>query len=323
MAEARAGSPEGLGQQVLETWRSHHGIRWLGYPISHGRGAPRWFVAAAVLWAPRPSIVPAPLLAQSSGGDEVRESLGRHFERYEVAGTFVLHDIERDRRVRYDPERAATRFIPASTFKVFNSLVALETGVVDGPETAFAWDGVDRGSSGWNRDQTLRTAFQRSAVWVYQEVARRIGEDRMRAYVRREGYGNGDIDGGIDRFWLDGDLRISADEQVDLLRRLYREELGFSSRTMRIVKEIMILERTPTYTVRGKTGWAGPQEEGGPQVGWLVGWVERGEEAYFFAMNLDATRPGFPMREAREEITFGILEELGVLPEGHGVGSRP
>ena len=255
-----------------------------------------------------------PLAAQSGESAEVRPELGLHFERYDVAGTFVLYDMEGEHWIRYDPERAASRFIPASTFKIFNSLVALETGAVEDARMVIPWDSVDRGSRGWNQDQTLRTAFQRSAVWAYQELARRIGEDRMRAWVRREHYGNEDISGGIARFWLTGAIRISANEQVDFLRRLHRGDLDFSDRTMAIVRDIMVVEETPEYTIRAKTGWARPQEEGGPEIGWLVGWVERDAAPYFFALNLETKAPDVPMREARREIAYGILRELGVLP---------
>lgn len=256
--------------------------------------------------------------AQTGATAERRPELGRHFERYAVEGTFVLYNQARDRWIRHNPDRAERRFIPASTFKVFNSLVALETGVIENAGAVIPWDGVDRGNRAWNRDQTLRTAFERSAVWAYQELARRIGEARMRAFVEREHYGNEDIAGGIDRFWLTGALRISPDEQVDFLRRLRAGALDFSPRSMAIVRDIMILEETTDYTLRGKTGWAPPQREGGPEIGWLVGWVERGDHPYFFALNLETSDPDFPMREARRTITYGILRELGVLPSAGG-----
>ena len=256
-----------------------------------------------------------PLGAQTSATEERRPDLGRYFRQYGVEGTFVVYDRARDHWTRYNADRAGRRFIPASTFKIFNSLVALETGAVEDAATVIPWDSVDRGSRGWNQDQTLRTAFQRSAVWAYQELARRIGETRMHAFVRREHYGNEDIGGGIDRFWLTGALRISPNEQVAFLRRLDAGTVGFSRRSVATVRDIMVLEETPDYTLRGKTGWAGPQREGGPEIGWLVGWVERGGDTHFFALNLETHDPDFPMREARRRITYGILRELGVLPD--------
>lgn len=247
-------------------------------------------------------------------GHEVRPELERHFHRYGARGVFVLHDPAAGRRVRSDAELAARRLIPASTFKIFHSLVALETGAVADAEEVIPWDGVDRGSRVWNQDQTLRTAFQRSAAWAFQTLARRIGEERMRTWLRRVDYGNAEVGGGIDRFWLDGALRISADEQVEFLRRLDAGELSFSPRTVAIVRDIMTLEEMPEYTLRGKSGWARPEGEGGLQIGWLVGWVERGPERHYFALELETDDPKFPMREARHEILHDILRELNVLP---------
>jgi beta-lactamase class D len=97
------------------------------------------------------------------------------------------------------------------------------------------WDRADRGDW-WNGDQAMTRAFRRSTVWFYQEVARRVGEERMREWVRRAEYGNTDIGAGIDRSWLEGDLRISTEEQVALLRRLYIGDLPFSERSQEITR---------------------------------------------------------------------------------------
>jgi beta-lactamase class D len=161
----------------------------------------------------------------------------------------------------------------------------------------------------------MTRAFQRSTVWFYQEVARRVGEERMRDWVRRAGYGNADIDGGIDAFWLEGELRISAEEQIDLLRRLYAGDLPFSERSMAIVRRVMLTEGGDGYVLRGKTGWArqhGVDNE--LHTGWLVGWVERDGNAYLFATQIGSSETDFPMRRAQQEITRGALRELGVLP---------
>jgi len=258
--------------------------------------------------------IPWPSLAQPAENREVRPDLGRHFERFAVEGAFATYDLATGHWTRYNPQRSSTRLVPASTFKIFHSLVALETGVIADDGEVIPWDGVDRGSAAWNRDQTLRTAFRRSAVWAYQRLARGIGESRMVEWLRGEGYGSGDIGEAIDTFWLDGPLRISADEQVEFLRRLFLGELGFSEKSMAIVRDIMVVGETPGYTIRAKTGWAAPVDEEGTSIGWLVGWVERETGPVFFALNLETGDPDFPMRRAREEIACGILRELGALP---------
>lgn len=251
----------------------------------------------------------------SPAREEVRPEWGSYFERYGVEGAFVVYDRNERIFVRYAPERANHRFIPASTYKIFNSLVALETGVVDGVETVVPWDSVPHQFSHWNRDHDMRSAFRYSVVWYYQELARRIGPDRMRAFVERENYGNEDIGGEIDQFWLTGDIRISPNEQIDLLRKLYNDELGFSRATMQSVKDIMVIARTSEYALLGKTGWS-YLDEGRSQVGWFVGWVERDCNVYFFALNLETSDPDFPMGRARQKIAYEILREMDVLPAG-------
>ena len=155
----------------------------------------------------------------------------------------------------------------------------------------------------------MRKAFKYSAVWFYQEIARRIGEKRMQEYVNKNDYGNMNINGGIDRFWLDGELRISPAEQLELLKKLYSDSLKFSGRSLDIVKEIMLFEEGTDYKLRAKTGWGIRFEE---NVGWFVGWVEKNDNVYFFVNNCQTKNPGegYP---ARIEITRKILSELRIL----------
>jgi beta-lactamase class D len=164
----------------------------------------------------------------------------------------------------------------------------------------------------WRRDQVLRTAFQNSVYWFYQEVARRIGEDRMQDYLRRFDYGNQDVGGGLDQFWLRGDLRISPYEQVEFLERFYTGNLGLSARTTQVVKEVMVLEDGASYRLSGKTGTAEvtPTRE----LGWLVGFVETGDRVVFYALNMEGERvwEDWPPHE-RTDLVRQLLAELGVL----------
>lgn len=234
-------------------------------------------------------------------------------------GTFVLLDDQTGRTIRHNPERARQPFLSASTFKIPNSLIALETGVASGPDFPLAWDPAVAPPQtwwrdSWKRDQTLRTAFRESVVWYYQELARRIGPERMQTYVQRFGYGNGDLSGGIDQFWLRGGLRISPDEQVDFLHRFYRGELGVSPRSTQIVKDIMLVEQTPEYKLSGKSGTTMVDGYEDRELAWFVGYVERGDQIHFYALNMEGDRVGedWPL-EKRIGLTREILRELGIL----------
>ena len=228
-----------------------------------------------------------------------------------MKGCFILYDLKKDQYVQYNPQRCGTRFIPASTFKIPNTLIGLETGVVTGKDFTLKWDGVKRRIPDWNQDLDLKTAFRVSAFWFYQEIARRVGEKRMKQYLTQMNYGNGDIGGGIDQFWLTGKLAISPEEQVAFLRKLYGNQLPFSRRSVDLVKEVMILEDTLGYTLRGKTGWADSPDQ---NIGWLVGYLEQNGNVYFFATNVESG-PVAPttFQRARRRITEKILRELGLL----------
>ena len=234
--------------------------------------------------------------------------LASYFTNDSVIGSFILYDLESDTAFEYNSERNDERFIPASTFKVFNSLVAVETGAVADADESVAWDSVERSIKSWNRDHNLRSGIKFSVVWFYQELARRVGREKMQEYIDAAEYGNRDISGPIDRFWLDGDLKISPREQIDLMVRLHREELPFSKRSHTIVKDIMTLEESGWYTYRGKTGWA--LKEG---VGWFIGYVEVPGHTYFVALTIDMR--GESDLSKRTRIAREILEKAGAFEQ--------
>jgi beta-lactamase class D len=251
------------------------------------------------------------IAASSSFSQKIDERMDfkKYFDEYGNEGCFVLYDLKNNTYLKYNSTRCAERFIPASTFKIFNSLIGLESGAVKDELEVFKWDSVNRSYDSWNQDLDMVKAFKFSGVWYYQELARRIGEKNMQKYISLNHYGNENISGGIDLFWLDGGIRISADEQIEILKKLYHNELKFSQRSMDIVKRIMIYDQNDKYTIRAKTGWALRVED---QIGWFVGYVVKGENVYFFALNVESKEPeeGFV---SRKEITFKILKNLGVL----------
>jgi beta-lactamase class D len=191
-------------------------------------------------------------------------------------------------------------------------LVALETKAIADENVVIPWDGVVREFPLWNQDQTMRTAFTRSAVWFYQDLARRIGKERMTKYIQAAGYGNQDISDKIDSFWLNGNLRISPEEQIKFLVRLYQEDLPFSPAVMKTVKDIMIIERKDAYTLRGKTGW-GRDVEGVKNIGWYVGYIERDHNVYFYALNFENQDPSFDLIPIRKKILFDTFRDLQLI----------
>ena len=222
---------------------------------------------------------------------EIRPELAKHFADEGTEGTFVGYKTEDYLIVASDKDRSGEPKLPASTFKIPNSLIALETGVVGDPDKdIFKWDGVVRSIEGWNRDHTMRSAIAASAVPVYQEIARRIGAERMQKYLDLFEYGNHDIGGGIDQFWLTGALRIDPVQQVDFVDRLRRGVLPVSKRNQQLMRDILPVTTVGDSIIRAKTGLLGA-ELGKPSLGWLVGWVEKGSEQTVFALNMDCREP--------------------------------
>jgi beta-lactamase class D len=235
-----------------------------------------------------------------------------------MTGAFVLLDVRHNTVTRFNPRECAARYSPASTFKIPNSLIGLETGVIRDEHFVIPWDGVERWNPSWNRDHDLASAIANSVVWYYQELARRVGADSMKKYVDAMHYGNRDISGGIDHFWLGSSMKISADEQVAFLRKLAEGKLPFSKRSLDIVSRITIVEQTPEYTLHGKTGFANSPDSS--VVGWFVGWIERGKDLYCYALNLtsaDYGRDGDAIWAHRKEYALAILHDLGVIPDTH------
>ena len=234
------------------------------------------------------SILPSRGLAHvAPQRSEIRDGLARHFTDEGTVGTFVGYKIDDYLVIASDTERSGEAMLPASTFKIPNSLIALETGVVGDPDKdIFKWDGVVRSIEGWNRDHTLRSAIAASAVPVYQEIARRIGAERMQKYLDLLEYGNRDIGGGIDQFWLTGNLRIDPVQQVDFVDRLRRGALPVSKRSQDLVRDILPVTKAGDSVIRAKTGLLGA-ELGKPSLGWVVGWAEKGSSQTVFALNVD------------------------------------
>jgi len=190
------------------------------------------------------------------------------FAAAEARGTIVVWDNRNGSDVAfvYDPERAGRRYSPASTFKIPHSLFALDAGILRDEFQVIPWDGVKRSIEAWNEDQNLRSAMRNSTVWVYEGFARQLGDMRETAYMQKIAYGNA-VAGGSKPFWVEGDLAISANEQISFLHQLYRNELPFRVEHQRLVKDVMVNEAGRDWILRAKTGWSG-------KIGWWVGWVE-------------------------------------------------
>ena len=225
------------------------------------------------------------------------------FKNKQVEGTIVIESMNKKKNYIYNDKRAEKLLSPASTFKIPNSLIALNEGIIT-KDSMILWDKKLREYESWNKDQTLQTAFKSSCVWCYQEFASQIGIEKYKKYLKKLNYGNKKIGDDVTTFWLDESLRITIFGQLSFLKRLYSNNLPFKQEDINTLKEIMIDEKNENYTIRAKTGWEG-------RYGWYVGYIETKDDVCFFALNIDTkTKEDLAKRKA---ITLEALKIKGII----------
>lgn len=255
------------------------------------------------------------LIACSPNNVKEDSSLKKYFDENNVTGTFGLFDNGTGQFTIYNLSRFKdSAYLPASTFKIVNSLIGIETGRITNEKMPIKWDGVVRVFPGgdtaydWNRDMNMEEAFAASALPYFQEVARRIGKDTMQRWLDSLQYGNKQIGSAVDSFWINNTLKVTPDEQMGLVKRLYFAQLPFQKRTQEIVKKLMIRETNANYQLAYKTGLG--FKENGNLLGWVVGWIEENKHPYFFVLNTEGDKDA-KMIAARMNVLKAILKEQG------------
>ncbi len=233
------------------------------------------------------------------------------FNNIDSAGSILIYDMNNDIYTVYNKEQSEARLSPASTFKIYNALFALESGVASNIDHKIEWNRRVHYYKPWNKTHTLESAIEDSVVWYFEEIARKIGLTRMEIYLKSINYGNNNLSPQIDKFWLNGGLEISPKEQILLLRKLYNLQLPFSDNSQQLVKQMITLEEKPNYTISGKTGLL---IKGNYYYGWFVGYVETETNVYIFATLIQKNKSEFTweLNEAKV-LTKDILIELNIV----------
>lgn len=248
---------------------------------------------------------------------EGQVNLREPFQACGINGSITIYDYQAKKWIASDINDSHYPTLPASTFKIVNTLIALEFGAIKDEYELVKWPGsTDTVKYGFRpeiyRDMSMREAFQLSAGWVYVELAKRIGKDKYRELLQQSHYGNVDLSIEDPDFWNFGDFAISPANQIEILIGVHEETLPFSKVHFATLKSMMIVEQTEAYILRAKTGWT---RDGGKDTGWWVGYLEKEKEVYFFATRLIKDRadnkPQFG--KCRKEITRTILRQLEIL----------
>lgn len=256
------------------------------------------------------------LAACSQNNVKQDNSLKKYFDENKVTGCFALMDNGTGKFTVYNLGRYRdSSYLPASTFKILNSLIGLQTGRIVNDSMVIKWDGVKRSREEWNRDLTMYEAFRVSAVPYYQEVARRIGKDTMQFWLDSLKYGAQEmtdhvqIHSPIDSFWLDNSIKITPDQQLGLMKKLYFDQLPFFKVYQEVVKRAMLFEDNANYRMGYKTGWGTTEQ--GHALGWVLGWVEENNHPYFFVLNIENPDRDFDIGAVRIRMLKEILQQLG------------
>ena len=240
---------------------------------------------------------------------DVDDDMEKFFVAAGATGTFGMFDNSRGGFTIHDLDKFKTRYSPASTFKIVNAMVGLQTGRLTSDSTIIPWDGVVRERTEWNQDLSLFHAFRLSAVPHFQTLAGQIGLDTMKYWIDTLKYGNMRIGRNVDSFWLDTTLLISPDEQLGLVKRLYFRQLPFRASIQEAVKKMMIQENNSQYQLAYKTGMS--TSANGKPMGWMVGWIEENRHVYPFVLHIEMNGSDAALPAAREKILKDILTYLG------------
>lgn len=238
--------------------------------------------------------------------EAVYEDLSSYFGDYK--GSFVLYDTKEESWNIYNKENSTERISPASTYKIYSGLFALESGIITPESSVLPWDGTSYPFDSWNQDQSLSSAMENSVTWYFQNLDERLGLFRLKQYFNRINYGNQDLTGGLKRYWVESSLKISAVEQVNLLRSLHNNEWGFSTGSIEAIMESMLLSSRQDTPFYGKTGTG--SVDGKDVTGWFTGMVDKGDRVYYFAVNIQ----GDDLADGKTafEIAAQILKDKGI-----------
>jgi len=235
-------------------------------------------------------------------------ALAMLFTNQSIEGTIVISSLNTGQTFIHNDSRANQRYSTASTFKILNTLIALEEKIISGKEDTFKWDGQIYSIPSWNQDQTLESAFKVSCVWCFQALARQVGSLKYINYIKESNYGELTKPFKETTFWLDGSLQISAIEQVEFLKKVCQRSLPFNSASYETLREIMLIEKTSAYSLWAKSGWATKMK---PQIGWYIGYIETPGDVWLFAMNIETkNNKDLPLRQ---KLVYEALKAKGII----------
>lgn len=226
----------------------------------------------------------------------------------DYTGSFVLYDQSADRWNIYNMDNASTRVSPNSTYKIYDALLGLESGIITPEHSTFTWNGEPCPFESWESDQDLTSAMHNSVNWYFQEIDSQAGFQSVKTFLQTINYGNQNTGTNLNLYWTDFSLKISPIEQVELLQNFYQNNFHFDRKNIQAVKNALLLSTTSSGSLYGKTGTG--RVNGKDVNGWFVGYIESDNNTYYFATNIQA--PSNATGSQATEITEAILSDFGI-----------
>ncbi len=233
--------------------------------------------------------------------------LNSEFEEYK--GSFVLYDSSKDAWTIYNKEAALEQITPNSTYKIYDALLGLESGIITPEQSKMTWNGEECPFDAWESDQNLNSAMHSSVNWYFQRIDHITGADTIKSFLQNISYGNQQIGNNLDLYWTDFSLKISPIEQVELLRNFYQNDFKFSNDNINAVKNAILIDDTPTGTLSGKTGTGRVDDK--DTNGWFIGYIEKSGHVYYFATNIQGTTN--TTGSVAREISLSVLSDMGLV----------
>ncbi|MCI8338431.1 MAG: BlaR1 family beta-lactam sensor/signal transducer [Lachnospiraceae bacterium] len=223
-------------------------------------------------------------------------------------GCFVLYDANNDAWTIYNKDAALEQITPNSTYKIYDALLGLESGIITPEYSKMTWNGKEYPFDAWESDQDLSSAMQSSVNWYFQNIDNIAGMDNVKSYLQDIGYGNQQTSNDTDLYWTDFSLKISPIEQVELLKKFYHNTFGFFDSNINAVKDAILIASTPDGTLSGKTGTG--RVDGQDTNGWFIGYIEKSARLYYFATNIQGSSNATGSKAT--EISLSILSDMGL-----------
>lgn len=244
-------------------------------------------------------------------------------------GCFILFNLKESKIIEeFNSKFCKTPMAPNSTFKIPLSLMGYDKKILkdeNNPKWEFKEKYLSNGFDSswmpvqWKESNTPSSWMKYSVVWYSQKLTPLLGSKVIKEYLYAFDYGNKDFSGtlgkndGLENAWLESSLKISAENQIQFLKKFVLEILPVTKQSLQMTKKLLYIEQSKSNTdFYGKTG--GGFIKNKYAHGWFVGWIEKDNNTFIFASqikNKEINREAGGLKA--KKIAMEILQEIDLL----------